>query len=89
MAGQGSFSVVDYVIFGLMLAISMAIGLFYGCKNRKKPQSSKELLVAGGKMGVFPSSLSLLASFMSGVTILGNPAESYSYGFIYIWIGSI
>ena len=31
--------------------------------------------------------MSLLASFMSGITILGNPAESYNYGTMFVWAG--
>jgi sodium-coupled monocarboxylate transporter 8/12 len=82
-----SFSTFDYVIFGLMLTISAGIGVFYGFFQRSKKQTSKELLVANGQMGLFPSALSLLASFMSGITILGNPAESYNYGTMFMWSG--
>lgn len=31
--------------------------------------------------------MSLLATFMSGLTILGTPGEIYSYGTIYLWAG--
>jgi Na+/proline symporter len=83
MATSG-FSVVDYVIFALMLAISAGIGIFYGCFGNKTG-TAKEMLVANRQMTVFPTAMSLLASFMSGITILGNPAESYNYGTLYIW----
>lgn len=78
------FSAVDYVIFGLMLLISAGIGIFYGCFG-KKATTSKELLVANRQMTLFPTAMSLLASFMSGITILGNPAESYNYGTMFWW----
>lgn len=87
MADSNEFSALDYVIFGLLLAISAAIGVFYGCFG-KKPSTSKELLVANRQMTLFPTAMSLLASFMSGITILGNPAESYQYGTIYWWAGT-
>lgn len=86
MANTNEFLAVDYVIFGLLLAISAAIGVFYGCFG-KKPATSKELLVANRQMTLFPTAMSLLASFMSGITILGNPAESYQYGTLYLWAG--
>lgn len=44
-------------------------------------------LVANRQMTVFPTAMSLLASFMSGITILGNPAESYNYGTLFVWAG--
>ena len=45
------FSVVDYVIFALMLAVSAGIGIFYGCFG-KKNTTTKDMLVAGRKMTV-------------------------------------
>ena len=51
MADQKDFSAFDYVIFALILAISAAIGIFYGCFG-KKQKSSKDLLVANREMGV-------------------------------------
>ena len=42
-------------------------------------------------MGVLPVSMSLLASFMSAITLLGTPSEIYVYGTQYwmIWIGYV
>lgn len=82
----GAFSVLDYIIFALMLAISAGIGIFYGCFGSKN-STAKEVLVANRQMGVFPTAMSLLASFMSGITILGNPAETYNYGTMFWWSG--
>ncbi|CAF3955756.1 unnamed protein product [Rotaria sordida] len=95
------FDVVDYIIFALLLIFSAAIGLFYGFidKRRKKKNidgetvveqsksSAKEYLLANKSMGVFPTAMSLLASFMSAITILGTPAEVYVYGTQYWIIG--
>jgi sodium-coupled monocarboxylate transporter 8/12 len=60
------------------------IGIFFACRGRKQKTSS-ELLLANREMGLFPTSMSLLASFMSGITILGNPAEVYNYGTCFWW----
>jgi hypothetical protein len=54
MAIEKNFSTIDYLIFGLMLAISAGIGVFYGCFG-KKQTTSKELLVANRQMGVILS----------------------------------
>lgn len=43
--------------------------------------------MAGGNMNPFPVALSLLASFMSAITLLGTPAEMYNYTTMYYWIG--
>ncbi|XP_045212324.2 sodium-dependent multivitamin transporter-like [Mercenaria mercenaria] len=83
---KNTFSVVDYVIFGATLAISTFIGFFYAIKDRKI-SDTKLFLLAGGKMNFVPVSMSLLASFMSAITLLGTPAEMYNFGTMYWWIG--
>lgn len=86
MTNDQSFLPFDYVIFALLLSVSACIGVFYGCFG-KKQTTSKELLVGNRQMGLIPSSMSLLASFMSGITILGNPSEVYNYGTMFWWSG--
>ena len=83
---RNTLTVVDYVLFGLVLTVSASIGLFYAIKDRKK-QNTREFLMAGGNMGILPVSLSLLASFMSAITLLGTPGEMYNYTTMYWWIG--
>ena len=80
------FTVVDYVLFGLMLAFSASIGIFYAIKDRNRA-NTKEFLLAGGNMNPIPVALSILASFMSAITLLGTPAEMYNYTTMYWYIG--
>lgn len=81
-----SFTEVDYVLFGLMLLGSAGIGAYYAIVDRKK-SNTKDFLLAGGNMNPIPVALSLLASFMSAITLLGTPAEMYNYTTIYFYIG--
>ncbi|KAL4240018.1 hypothetical protein ACF0H5_000813 [Mactra antiquata] len=83
---KGNFTTLDYVLFGLMLAGSAFIGVFYAIKDRNK-NNTKEFLLAGGKMNPIPVALSILASFMSAITLLGTPAEMYNYTTMYWYIG--
>lgn len=80
------FSVADYVIFAAILVISAAIGFYFAWKDRKE-KSITSFLLADRNMSPFPVALSLLASFMSAVTLLGTPAEMYNYTTMYWWIG--
>jgi len=84
---ENRFSAWDYVVFAIILAIASAIGLFYGCTGNKQ-SSTSEFLMAGRSMSVLPVTLSLLASFMSAITLLGTPAEMVDYGTQY-WIISV
>lgn len=78
----GGFAVWDYVVFGVMLLISAAIGVYYAFAGGG--QRSREAFLMGGRsMAALPVALSLTASFMSAVTVLGTPAEIYSYGVMF------
>ncbi|KFV56430.1 Sodium-coupled monocarboxylate transporter 1, partial [Gavia stellata] len=46
-------------------------------------KTSKDFLMGGRSMSALPVALSLTASFMSAVTVLGTPAEIYRYGAIF------
>ncbi|XP_050725454.1 sodium-coupled monocarboxylate transporter 1-like [Eriocheir sinensis] len=75
----------DYLVFALMLAVSAVIGIIYGCFGKK--QDTNEFLMAGKSMTTFPVAMSLIASFMSAITLLGTPSEVYQFGFVYWLIG--
>ena len=85
-----TLSAWDYVIFASVLLVSAGIGLFYGCTGGQQ-KTTTEFLLADRQMSVLPVSMSLLASFMSAITLLGTPAEMYVYGTQYsmIWIGFV
>ena len=83
MATNG-LSTVDYVVFALVLAISWGIGIYYGIKQRNS--STAEILLGSRSMSVLPVTLSLTASFMSAITLLGTPAEIYTFNTMYLWI---
>jgi hypothetical protein len=68
---QTYLSAADYVVFSLVLIVSVMIGLFYWLKDRKS-QTAENFLMANRQMSIIPVSLSMLASFMSTLTILGK-----------------
>ncbi|XP_053059345.1 sodium-coupled monocarboxylate transporter 2 isoform X2 [Acinonyx jubatus] len=74
-----NFAVWDYVVFAALFVISSGIGVFFAIKERKKA-TSREFLVGGRQMSFGPVALSLTASFMSAVTVLGAPSEVYRFG---------
>lgn len=80
------FSVADYVIFALLLIVSSAIGLFYALSGGRQ-RTTQEFLLAGRSMTFVPVALSLLATFQSAVAILGVPAEIYTHGTEYWFLG--
>jgi hypothetical protein len=63
------FSWADYAVFGTMLLVSAAIGLYHGCTGRFRRgdnsgparSESGEFLTANGQMGAIPVAVSMLA----------------------------
>ncbi|KAM6280828.1 sodium-dependent multivitamin transporter [Porphyrio hochstetteri] len=80
------FTVIDYIIFALLLVLSSAIGLFYALSGDRQ-RTVQEFLLANRNMGCLPVALSLLATFQSAVAILGVPSEIYRFGTEYWFLG--
>ncbi|RZC38845.1 SSF domain containing protein, partial [Asbolus verrucosus] len=82
---QNSFTWPDYLVLATMLIVSCGIGLFYGFIGSKHT-SSDDFLLGGSSMGTFPMAMSLAASFVTAVELLGNPAEMYNHGTQFLMI---
>lgn len=74
------FGKADYAVFIVMLLCCSAVGLYFGYENHRKQKSSKNnrkgsealnYLMGGRNMKVVPVAMSLVASFISGITLLG------------------
>ncbi|EDW80940.1 uncharacterized protein Dwil_GK11796 [Drosophila willistoni] len=78
------FSGPDYVAFVSMFLLCIGIGIYFGFMN--KSVSEDDYMLGGRKMLVVPVAFSLVASFISGITLLGLPTEVYSYGTQYLYV---
>ena len=78
----------DYLIFASCLAITLAIGLFHACTGGKQ-KTTQEFIMANRMLAVVPTMLSLLASNVSAITIVGYTAEMYDYGIGQWYLGVI
>lgn len=74
-----TFSLWDYILFAGMFLISVAIGIFFAFRERGR-KKVEEFFTGGRQMSALPVGLSLSASFMSAVQVLGVPVEAYNYG---------
>ncbi|XP_067824585.1 sodium/iodide cotransporter isoform X2 [Heptranchias perlo] len=75
-----TFSLWDYLLFAVMLLISTGIGIFFAARHGSGQRKAEEFFTGGRQMAALPVGLSLSASFMSAVQVLGVPVEVYSYG---------
>ena len=84
MATGNTFHIIDYVIFSFVTIGSFSIGVYQAIF--KKPETTGQYLMAGRKLKVIPTAISLLISFISAISILGNAAETYFYGVNFFFI---
>ncbi|XP_046560759.1 putative sodium-dependent multivitamin transporter, partial [Haliotis rubra] len=77
-----TFGKWDYAVFGVMVAVSVSIGIYHAIVGRHGKLD--EYLLAGRSMTFFPVALSLIATFTSTITMLGVSAEAYSHGIMWI-----
>ncbi|KAF5286288.1 hypothetical protein FQR65_LT12728 [Abscondita terminalis] len=75
----------DYILFLGMLAVSLGVGLYFGCRSDQRDVKS-EYLLGGKRMTVFPIAISLIASQISGITLLAVPTDVYKFGSNYVWL---
>ncbi len=75
---------IDYMVLVFILLIPVGIGIFFAYKNSKKKDLS-EYLVASSDMGAIPIAFSLLATFVSTNTFLGNINKYIQIYFIKIY----
>jgi len=74
-----SFYVADYIIFILFLVLSTAIGLYHAFVGGRQ-KTTAEYLMGGRNLRTLPVAISIVASVISGILILGHPAEVYTRG---------
>ena len=65
------FSVVDYVVFSIMLVVSLGIGVYSAIQSRGR-ESTQDFLLGGRNMPPFPVAISLLGGIFSAISILGE-----------------
>ena len=77
-------SPTDYAVLSATLATSALIGLYQAWQSGLK-MSMDEFMMADRSLGPFPVCVSLLATFTSSITLMGNPAEVYNFGTLWVW----
>lgn len=83
-----NFKGVDYSIFIIMLVVCAFVGIYFAYKDHEKHKRRRadqneealDYLVGGRNLQVFPVAMSLVASLVSGISLLGTGTEIYLHG---------
>ncbi|XP_026322025.1 putative sodium-dependent multivitamin transporter [Hyposmocoma kahamanoa] len=79
------FGTWDYVIMAGTMIASLAIGVYFRFSGGKQ-KTNEEYLLADRNMSILPVAVSLMASFMSAITLLGVSSENYNYGMMFVLV---
>lgn len=76
----------EYVIFTIIVGGNIALGLYFSfCKGRDRPDDTDEVFLGSRNLAMFPLAVSVLASMMSALGIVGFTAHYYAYGIHMMW----
>lgn len=70
---------IDYVVFSISIIFSICLGL-YPAFTGGKQSTIDEFFLSNRKLKTIPVTLSIVVSFVSGIAVLGTPAEVYVHG---------
>ncbi len=70
----GHFGVVDYIVLCTMIVFSVVIGIYHAFRGGKQ-KTTKEFLLANRDMNPVPVGLSIAASFVSSLMVIGVPGK--------------
>ncbi|XP_066587706.1 putative sodium-dependent multivitamin transporter [Prorops nasuta] len=79
MQKQQTLQWPDYLVIGVVLAISGLIGLYYRFTGGRQ-KTVEEYFSANRSMNALPLAIALMVSFVSAITLLGISSENYVYG---------
>ncbi len=81
-AKMNRFHPVDYVLFAVMLLMSLGIGV-YSALSGGGQRTTAAYLMGNRQLSLGPVALSICVSMISSNTLVGLPAETYGYGISY------
>ncbi|CAK8683331.1 unnamed protein product [Clavelina lepadiformis] len=83
-ADKKQFGIVDFVVFIGLLVMTMLVGIYHAYRDRKK--SNLDNYYFGGRnMPPIPVGLSISVTFISAMTVIGYPTETYLFGTVIGW----
>lgn len=81
---KSGFGLIDVSVFVASLLLSLLIGVWYAYRDRTN-KSTDNYYYGNRNMSPVSVGVSIAVSFISAITVLGYPAETYMYGTVTMW----
>ncbi|KAH9519976.1 hypothetical protein Btru_071398 [Bulinus truncatus] len=80
------FGITDYILLTTTLVASLGVGVYFAVVGRKK-RTKAEYLLGSRQLTALPVAMSLFATHQPAISLLGLPAEVYTYGTMIAYYG--
>lgn len=75
----------DYIVIAATLLVPLGIGVLFAIKDSNK--ATRDVYLLGERrMSLLPVTLSLFATYVSAISLMGSPTDIYTYGSMFIII---
>ncbi|KAM7301597.1 sodium-coupled monocarboxylate transporter 2 [Ixodes scapularis] len=75
----------EYAVFGILMGANLAVGLYFALNRRSRRMNTDEAFLGSRTLGIVPLSLSILATQVSAIGVVGFTAHFYTYGLHLVW----
>lgn len=81
LLAQTSFSLADWVVLGMYLALLVGTGIWF---SKREAKNTNEYFLAARRMPMWAVSVSIIATSLSAATFIGAPEQSYKGDLTYL-----
>ncbi|CAN7992887.1 unnamed protein product, partial [Ixodes hexagonus] len=67
------------------MCANLGLGLFFSFKRGKKAETTDEMFLGSRTLRTLPLAMSVLASMLSAISVIGFSGHYYAFGFHYLW----
>ncbi|CAN8021582.1 unnamed protein product [Ixodes persulcatus] len=77
--------VAEYVVFAVLMISNLAVGLIFAFRGRALNSNTEETFLGSRTLGILPLSMSILASLVTAIGLVGFTAHFYTHGLHLLW----
>ncbi|XP_040074488.1 sodium-coupled monocarboxylate transporter 1 [Ixodes scapularis] len=78
--------VAEYVVFAVLMILNLAVGLIFAFRGRALNSNTDETFLGSRTLGILPLSMSILASLVTAIGLVGLTAHFYTHGLHFLWV---
>ncbi|KAG0416009.1 hypothetical protein HPB47_006824 [Ixodes persulcatus] len=77
--------VAEYVVFAVLMISNLTVGLIFAFRGRALNSNTEETFLGSRTLGILPLSMSILASLVTAIGLVGFTAHFYTHGLHLLW----